>query len=352
MDYAIAFDPIVHFAFWSGVAVIVLTGLMTVQIFIMRVLWLIRERRNARLTAAWRPLLAGASGHAPRVSNAEAVYVLTLWNRLHTSLRGAAKERLNALARLAGLDNIALRFLHRRHIRKRLLAVKTLGQLRATAAWDTLLRYSADPHPVLSLAAAHALLQIDAARALPIIVPLIAARRDWALNQVAMMLREADQAQLVAALMQTPSAHDRAGLIRYLTAIRTELGSALLDALLRGAPEEDIILACLPALKDPKHAEYARLYARHADWRIRVQAAAALGKLGVPGDEQTLVELLSDRHWQVRQRAAQALAALPFVSAAALRRIQATLTDRYARESLTPFTDVSAHALDRQKQIP
>jgi HEAT repeat protein len=57
-----------------------------------------------------------------------------------------------------------------------------------------------------------------------------------------------------------------------------------------------------------------------------------MGRLGVAGDEHRLIELLTDREWWVRYRAARALAGLGFVGAARMRAIQAAQTDAYARD--------------------
>jgi HEAT repeat protein len=54
--------------------------------------------------------------------------------------------------------------------------------------------------------------------------------------------------------------------------------------------------------------------------------------LGVPGDEQQLIGLLTDRQWWVRYRAARALASLGFVGAERMRAIQAAQSDAYARD--------------------
>jgi HEAT repeat protein len=63
-----------------------------------------------------------------------------------------------------------------------------------------------------------------------------------------------------------------------------------------------------------------------------MQAAVTLGRLGVPGDEQLLVAILSDQQWWVRYRAAQALMTLGFVNIDGMRRILNSQTDNYARD--------------------
>jgi HEAT repeat protein len=52
-------------------------------------------------------------------------------------------------------------------------------------------------------------------------------------------------------------------------------------------------------------------------WQVREQAAATLGKLGVPSAAEPLIAALEDSYWQVRQSAVRALGRLRAVSAAA-----------------------------------
>ena len=64
--------------------------------------------------------------------------------------------------------------------------------------------------------------------------------------------------------------------------------------------------------------------ARYPDWRVRMAAARALGRIGSQRDLGLLLALLDDESWWVRYHAAQAIASLPGLSAAQL----ADLRDR------------------------
>ena len=72
---------------------------------------------------------------------------------------------------------------------------------------------------------------------------------------------------------------------------------------------------------------------RHDAWFVRVQAVQALGRLGVPGDEDLLLLALNDREWWVRYRAAQALYSLRYLSDDEFARIRAR-QQGFARDML------------------
>jgi HEAT repeat protein len=64
---------------------------------------------------------------------------------------------LNQLARLAGMDRAAMKLLKAKSLRKRLMAIITLGHLGEQSAWNDLLALAQSPHPIVSLSAARAL---------------------------------------------------------------------------------------------------------------------------------------------------------------------------------------------------
>ena len=87
------------------------------------------------------------------------------------------------------IQHAALRLLRRGNLRERLLAIVTLGQLRERAAWDQLLTIAQREGALLSVAAARALVMIDATKAVPELIPLLMRRADWPASRVANMLQ-------------------------------------------------------------------------------------------------------------------------------------------------------------------
>ena len=63
-------------------------------------------------------------------------------------------------------------------------------------------------------------------------------------------------------------------------------------------------------------------------------AARALGRIGNTSDQALLLDLVEDRNWWVRYRAAQALASLPGLSRGDLAAMRARTSDRFAADML------------------
>jgi len=307
----------------------------------MRIMLNRRERREARLLAVWRPLmvqsLAENIQHYPAVAKPDIPALLNLWNHFQESLRGDAKERLNRLARDAAMDKMALTMLRRRRLSERLLAMMTLGHLRDKSAWQILTDFLGDDSPILSLAAARALMQIDAAAAVVVFMPLLEVREDWPPARVASLLKEAGAAiisgPLTALIRQAPQAQ-LPRLIHFLDLAYSDASSRLVREMLETSHDSQVLAACLRAMNDARDLDLARRQLQHPDWPVRVQAAAALGRLGADVDRVGLARLLTDTQWWVRYRAAQALSQLPFVTTEQLHRLMAEQTDRYARDML------------------
>jgi HEAT repeat protein len=108
------------------------------------------------------------------------------------------------------------------------------------------------------------------------------------------------------------------------------------DQLLQRAHEfgPDVIAPCLRLIGDPRKAHWARTFAVHDCWYVRVCAANALRRIGGAQDRALLQGLLCDAHWWVRHRAAQALISLPVASLDDWEQIAAAHADRYAGEML------------------
>jgi len=101
-----------------------------------------------------------------------------------------------------------------------------------------------------------------------------------------------------------------------------------------------VLASCLSLFgqcSDPRDLPVVRQYSAHPTWFIRVQAATALGKMGVEEDAALLIGLLSDTHWWVRYRAAEALSILPTMTDDKLSLLVQTLPPGEERHILTPF---------------
>ena len=342
LAFASSSEPIVRFVLWAMAVITVLTSLIFLQSIAIHILRLIGQRRSRAFLRTWRPLLAQGLAEdlseLPHIGVRDLLTFMSLWNHLSESVRGNARDRLNRLARRAGVDKAALRMLRARGVRKRSIAIAALGYLREKSAWGELGNILTSSNVYLSLAAARALVLIDERAAVPLLIPQIISRKDWAHVKIASILREASadavSGPLAEACLHAP-ADASPRLIRYLDTVHYGAARAVVNTLLESSADEEVISACLQVLKDPDALGIVRKYTDHSCWFIRLQAASVLGRIGTEVDRQALVHLLSDRQWWVRYRAAQALAKMPFVSMDELKTLRNGHPDRFARDILS-----------------
>ena len=281
--------------------------------------------------------LAGDEQQYPPIAKADIAVLLNLWNHFQESLRGEAKQRLSQMARDAAMDKIALTMLHNRGVAEKLLAMMTLGHLRDKSALQALSALLKDESPIISLAAARALMQIDALVAVDVFMPLLAVRDDWPSARVASLLKEAGASIISAPLsniIAVAPAEQLPRLIHFLELTYSGVSSRVVRELLDKNNEPQVIAACLLVMSDARDLDLVRKHLQHPDWPVRVQAAAALGRMGSDVDRKSLVSLLEDPQWWVRYRAAQSLSKLPFVTLSQLQQLQDEQTDPYARDML------------------
>jgi HEAT repeat protein len=338
-DYS---DPHLKLLLWVGLAIVGVTLLLLVQTVLLRMQLILRQRREQRLTAQWQPLFAQSLTAVPQslppIAKSDWDAFLRLWNHTQESLSGESKHKLNQLAWACGVNLVAQQLLAQKSMRARLIAVITLGHLQEKNAWARLKNITDDPHPLLSLAAARALMQIDANAALTELLPFFTHRHDWPLNKIANMINEAGPDAVTGPLTQAveiAAPEDFPRLVRLLSAAHSEQSLPAIRRILQSATDDRVISACLQALTDPDDVEFARTYMRHPSWFVRVQAVSALGRIGSKEDRDALIPPLSDSVWWVRYRAAQALAGLPQVTLDEVRQIRDNIKDRFAQDILT-----------------
>jgi hypothetical protein len=324
-----------------GAFVTAIYAVVVGQLFIVRYRSGVEAERRAALEREWLPILVVESGPMddalPSLRRRDITSFLILWNQLQEAFVGEITERLNDVGRRVGIDAIARRRLTSRSLRQQLLAVSTLGHLRDRDAWPTLARMTASPDGLLSLVAARALTRIDAAEALPIILPLAARRDDWSRNYVLGMLVELG-ADVVsgpltqAALRMHPDQAHR--LIRYFSVAHPADAIPVVRATIAKTTNVDCLSACLRVFADVDALDLVREYLHHPSWPVRVQAVNVLGRLGSLSDFARLQPLLSDREWWVRYRAAKAICALPGMEMEAIRLLGQRHSDPFARDML------------------
>lgn len=346
MGFGIASEVLLAAVLWAGAGVLAMSLALLAAVALARVGLVRRLARERSFVARWEPLLiecvVAVPAVVPALAPRDAELFLRLWSRMHDAVRGAAEAHLNALARRVGADRVAAEFLASRNLRKRMTAVLALGELREPTARGLLEPLLEDARPALSLAAAQALLRIDAAAALRRVLATAGRREDWAPAKLVSVLREADAgmvSEALAAAVTDALDHPAAAgeVARLLRLAPTAHGEVLRHAVLRvleRVEDGETIAAALAALQHPEDVEAVRRFVGHADAVVRLHAAKALARLGAREDVDRLVGLLSDPSWWVRYRSAQALVASPWLSRAELEGLREQLADRFAVDIL------------------
>ena len=341
MAFSTLSDPYVATAFWTGFGALLLTALVSLQIIRLRVLLRRRERYEKAVHGRWRPLLNAAivgeiPQTLPRLSRKELQPFLKLWLHLQFSLRGPAQEALNEIARNLHVDDSARQMLANGSRAEKLSAILVLGYMRDPLAWPLLLELAAGKDTVLSLNSVWALFRVDPKTGLQQLLPSIIEHEDWALTRVVTILQEVGEdahKALTDPLPSLPPQHLPHAL-RLAEAMHVSLPALLLGQLLR-SDSSALQITALRCINTPDSLPAVRSLLLHKDWRVRVQVAKALGRIGNREDISGLVDLLRDSEWWVRYRAAQALTELPGFSIEDIHNLRKMLNDRFAVDMLS-----------------
>lgn len=330
-------------ALWATIASIALAVLLLLYTLELRVHRRLRERRRALLVAYWRDVIANAvtgaagDGAAPALPRAHRGEVLRLWNHTRSMIEGAAAERLIVLADRLGLRELARTQAEQARSSARLTAIQALGHLRDAESYGAILAATADDNPLIAITAAEALAEIDPERAMSVLIPKLAANRDWPRTHVFRMLEKAGSAVVSEPLyrvIRAASDADAAYLLQFAEVAEFDVRDAMASELLHSRNDPELLAAALKVASG--YGGIARLdeFLHHPVWYVRMQAAALLGRVGHAGHVEQLEKCLSDEEWWVRYRAAKALVRLPALQPTDLDDIRSRLHDPYAYDVL------------------
>ena len=342
MDTLIGTDPKIVFAFWLGVAVTAMTLVMLAVIVIMRQVVLRKERIHDAAMALWRSVLVanpiGAPAATPALEDSALSGFIAAWNDVHEPLYGRTTQNLARIANEVALEMHLERFMKKGGFHDRLLAIIALGHVKTAEAFFRVAPCIDDKSPIMSLCAARALMQIDAARAVSQFVPQIEQRSDWSQGSIATILQESSNASVAKELTEATlraNVEIAPRMIRFLAGVSPAAAAPIIRNTLTSSSDERLVSTCLQVMSNAADLDCVRPLLAHSRWHVRMQAAVTLGRLGLPGDDQRLTAMLSDGQWWVRYRAAQALLMLSFIDREHLRRIQQVQTDGYARDIIS-----------------
>ena len=339
-------DPALRLAAHTAVGLALVTLLVLVQVLAVSA-WATRERAHReRFNQTWRPQLAVASvddrgfptARVPR--GRQRLWWLMLWNRIQRQLRGDATARLNRLLRLLAFERYALRLLHRRGVRNRLVALETLRHLADARHWDAVVPLLQVRNPFVALAAAQALVAMDPARAMQLVLPIAVARADWGVQRLLALCRQAGREAVTAPLLHALDAGEPRTLDR-MVPLMAYADPRRIAPWARGCLQHDpdathrqAALQALGELGDPRDRDGMRRALADEDPNVRLTAVQAIRRQAQAGDADVLLPLLADRSWWVRQEAADGLVALPRMDLPQLEALLARVDDRYGREAL------------------
>jgi len=337
MYHELVLDIVYH----VGVLLLILIALLFVFLFLHRLWSIYRDRRMKQINAIWSQHMVDAIGgtvpKVPKIRRRDILTVLFLWNRFQETLIGESRDRLNELARNSGINHSARQLLMNGRLSQRLLAISTLGHMRDRDVWDRLTPFVVSSHTTLSVAAARALVQINAEAAITLVLDQISSRDDWPPRKTATILQEAGadtiSKPLVRTILDAPNPI-KGRLLPYVEFIHQADASTVLRQLAQQTNDPGVLSVCLRVMQDPVHLSLVRSHVRHPESHVRKEVAAALGRMGSKQDVKRLVGLLSDEAWYVRYEAAKALTTLPFVDKPYLKRIQRSVAPRRAKKVL------------------
>jgi HEAT repeat protein len=340
-----ASDAILGVAWIAAQVSLAGTALLLLYLFWMHARRRTLEQRERAFIARWRPTLAAialdgtppAALALPALARREHELFLREWIAMHEALDRTSCDGFDVLNRQLRVGEIATRMLRRRRVPSRLLGAVALGHVGDAGAWDALLAETGSSNLALSLAAARALVRLDAERAVVALMPVIEHREDWPSTRIGPLLQEAGPAAVTGPLLAAiarAAPRAQARLARLLPLADETEADACIRRLLQTTDSDWVVGACIGVIESPAELPAIRRFAAHPRWHIRMLAAKALGRLGEAQDEARLIAMLGDIEWWVRYRAAQALVALPWMRREQVAAVREAQADRYARDAL------------------
>lgn len=339
------FDTLTTVALWSIATVLVTTLVLFAYTIGLRLTTISHAQGRRNFMARWRDVFASSMLSAeaarqqalPRVYRRETIDLLDEWNRARSMIDGSSVDNLIELAHRTGIPAMAERLFRSHSLRSRILALQTIGHLKDATLRDEIRPLLEHENTALSITAAGALVDIDPASGIAAIVPMINARRDWPKTRVSVLLRQAGSECISEPMYRAIRSEDDAGktyLLQFARLIESSILDALVADLLRESRDPGVLNAALKLVSGYAGVPRLVALAQHDAWFVRMQVANVLGRVGQQEHLALLESLLDDREWWVRYRAAQAIAALPFLGPNSLRELQRRQSDRFASDIL------------------
>lgn len=323
---------------WGTLVVVV--GMVLALLLLRRLRWRDAPRRVA-FEARWRALLMRCAlgeqlPDPPALARRERWPWMKLWLHLQMSLQGPARQHLAALGRAMGVTHLALSRVQSKHQSERLVGMLALGFLQDASHEPLLLQALAQRRNPAVVYAARALLEIDAARHAATVVQALLACPGLEMSLASVMLKPFRWTlhSAVMAASQVATGADSLPCLRLAWALGLQWPQPLLSPSLEAGQDPEVLMAALRLVQGEQGTQQVNALARHADWRVRAQAARALAEIGSRAELPLLAAMTADAQWWVRYRAAQALLRLPAVGPEQALQAVHALGDRFALSML------------------
>lgn len=336
-------ETILKICYQFSLLLLVASAVLLLAIILMRVRFWIQIKRRDDFLSVWRPIMLsamyGIPDNLPVVNKANTMDFLMLWNHYMETV-GDSGRYMITLAQSVNIDKVVRRMLIGGSMGYRLMALKTIGNMKDSSFLEEMASLAAGDNHLLSMAAADAMAKINRTAAAGVLIKLLVRRVDWPNYKVAAILNELGSDVISWPFTQEllsaePSVQVRS--IRYLKFCDRSIVLPVLRKLVQSDSEEVVSasLNLLGQFSDINNLEIIRSFLSHPKWYVRVQAVTALGNMGTRHDEELLVDMLRDREWWVRYRAAKALAGFAYMTEERLKTIRQNQQDHFARDIIS-----------------
>jgi hypothetical protein len=229
-------------------------------------------------------------------------------------LNGEARIFLRNLALDLSLDVYAQDMLKNRvKTHQLLLGLAVAGKLGLSSCLPNIKALIGVSDASISFQAAKSLIEIEQSLLGEILESMIV-RVDWSISKCEMILRKIDQEKLKNKLNELVLSGRYGNSVRMIFICgMVQNNLSLLKHFLSEDQDEDTLAVSIRAMNDVESLPQIRVLLRHRSWVVRCQAAKFLERFALQEDIPLLAELLADKYWWVRYRAALALSSLPGV---------------------------------------
>lgn len=315
------------------------------------VIWRKRQVESRRLAdetlvATWRPIFADCAvtntfpERLPAITPGALPSFMSLWLYWISMTEGDARRHLLSLGHQMGLHHSALEMIESGGLKGLLLGMDVVGALRFRKGLRAIHAVLESEDAEMSLLAARSLLRAGYRHAWPRVLKEIEKPEKWTAARIESLIVDAELNQDVAMdvwqIARKSSPARCAQLLRVIIAINAAKARPVIRLVLSAPSVFDsrVTTVALQGIEDPREAGLARRYLKHRRTYVRMAAASALGRVGVKSDAWLIVNLLWDKSWWTRTRAAEAIVELVKGEKETLDQFEKGVIDPYGLDAL------------------